>query len=1081
MKQALIKDTIREIRKSLGRFFSIFMIVAIGVAFFGGIKASIPDMKYTADQYFDDYHLQDIQVLSTMGLTEEDIEAIKQVDGVEGVFATNSIEAITQNKTSSLVLKVHGMPSNQEEDNLNYINRLRLVEGRLPKQSGECVIEQGKMFENNLKIGDTIQLDSGTSTPITDTLATDTFTIVGTVFSPNYLSYEKGTASIGKGEIDSFLMILQEDFIVDYYSEALITVENAREINSYTDAYFEITDPVKEALESIGTDQSTVRFEEIKTEAQKEIDEGYEEYEKGKQAYEQGIEEGKKKLEEAHIQLLVGEATLQSQKQQMETLLTTGKTELETVKQQLELAQKKYEESLEKLEGVQPKLEEQIQEAKEQLQALEDEIQELDEKIKECETKLENPSLSDTERLLIQQEKLRYEAMRATKATMLQYQQTMLESLTQQLNQAKQVVDTAKQQMEQLSSFIQEKSSEIDAAIVSSQQEIEQAQQQIEAGKQQYETGLLELEKQEQLGKEELEIAKEKLEKAQYELDHVEEPQWYVLDRNSHYSYRDYESVTERMDGIAKVFPLFFLLVAALVCLTTMTRMVDEQRGTIGTLKALGYGKGAIAMKYILYAAIASIGGSIFGCIVGMLLFPYVIFNAWNIMYTLPQLQYTLQLPLAFASSLAVSSVTILAAVFACYKELVETPSLLMRPKAPKVGKKILLERIPWLWNRFNFTLKVTARNLFRYKKRFFMTVIGISGCTALLVAGFGIRNSINDVVNLQFNEIQNYDMQVTLKDDLTLTEIDEIETLLQEQDNVEDLLGIHEMNVTATHDGEDSAIMVIVPSDVQRFEEFITTRTRTAHDEVKLDNEGVILSEKLANNFKVGIGDTFTFTDKDDITREVTVSGICENYVSHYMYMSPTYYKQIFKLREIDNGYMVKLKDTSDAGQEQLGNTLLKEDGVTSVSFFNGIAESFDDTIQSLNIVIVVLIAAAGMLAFVVLYNLTNVNISERIREIATIKVLGFYDKEVSSYVYRENIMLTIIGALCGLMLGIWLHGMIMNLAEMENVMFGRNIYFLSFVYAFVITLLFAGIVNAFMYRKLKNVPMVESLKSVE
>lgn len=1057
------------------------MIVAIGVAFFAGIKASIPDMQYTADQYFDDYNLQDIQVVSTMGLTKDDVEAINKIENIEGIFATNTVEALVQDGTSSLVLKVHGMPLEKQSENPNYINQARLIEGRLPEKSGECVIEHAKMFSNNLQIGDKITLQSGTKDAIKDTLKNDTYTIVGTVYNPNYLSYEKGTASIGKGEIDYYIMIPQEDFIVDYYTEVLLTVKNAKQYNSYQEDYFTITDPVKNALETLGVDQAAIRYETIRLEAQNKIDEGYQQYEDGKKAYEDGIKEAESKLNTAQIELIVGETTIKSQEEQLNGLLAAFESELASAKEQLEQANQVYEENLAKIEALRPEVEKRMEELEEELAGLEEETASIQKEIDACEEQLKDPNLSESERKLIEEKKRVLEANKRMNETLITYRESLIDACYEQIRIAEEILNASKQQINDIQTKIDEKTSELETTIQEKKQQLADAKVQLEEGRKQYEAGVIELEKNKIIGKEELEIAKEKLDKAQYELDNVEQPQWYVLDRNMHYSYRDYESVTQRMDGIAAVFPVFFLLVAALVCLTTMTRMVDEQRGVIGTLKALGYGKFDIAMKYIMYAAIASIGGSIFGCLVGMRLFPYVIFNAWNIMYTLPELSYELQLGLALKASAAVSSVTILAAVFACYKELIETPALLMRPKAPKVGKKIILEKIPFIWNRFNFTLKVTARNLFRYKKRFFMTVIGISGCTALLVAGFGIRNSVSDVVGLQYGEIQKYDMQISFSKDLALSDSEKEKEFILKQANVEEAMAITSMNLTSTLNHEDSTINLVVPNDVQRFEDFVTLRTRNKKEEVKLENDGAVISEKLAKNYGISIGDSFTFKDPDGIEREVVINGICENYVGHVMYMTPVYYKEIFHIRQLDTGMIAKLKDTSDLAQEQLGNEVLKHDNITSVSFFNGIAETFDETINSLNIVIVVLISAAGMLAFVVLYNLTNVNISERIREIATIKVLGFYDKEVSSYVYRENVILTIIGAFCGLLLGIWLHGMIMNLAEMENIMFGRNIYFISYVYSFLITLVFAAIVNAFMYRKLKNVPMVESLKSVE
>ena len=495
----------------------------------------------------------------------------------------------------------------------------------------------------------------------------------------------------------------------------------------------------------------------------------------------------------------------------------------------------------------------------------------------------------------------------------------------------------------------------------------------------------------------------------------------------------------------------------------------------------MGYGKGAIALKYLLYAFIAGVVGSILGCALGMWIFPTVIFSAWNLMYNLPSLQFVFQPGLMFTASALVIGVTMLAAFAAVYKELMEVPSQLMRPKAPKIGKKILLERFPALWSRFSFTWKVTARNIFRYKKRFFMTVVGIAGCSALLVAGFGIQDSISDIVDKQYEEILNYDALISFESDVTMLEKDDFLRRLENDDRMESVIGVEQLAVTVDNNGEDSSVSVVVPNDVNEFASFTTLRHRGSEEAVALGDDGALISEKLAMNLGIGSGDTITIKDGDGVERDIKIADVVENYVGHYLYLSPSYFREVFAERQSDTAVLAKTTSTDADFETALGEDLMSEEIVSSVTFYSGLASTFDDTISSLNFIVVVLVIAAGLLAFVVLYNLTNVNISERIREIATIKVLGFYDNEVSSYVFRETIFLTIIGALAGLVLGIGLHKIIMSLAEMESVMFGRNIDAISYVISFAITMLFGMIVNLVMYRKLKRVQMVESLKSVE
>ena len=543
----------------------------------------------------------------------------------------------------------------------------------------------------------------------------------------------------------------------------------------------------------------------------------------------------------------------------------------------------------------------------------------------------------------------------------------------------------------------------------------------------------------------------------------------------------DYGASANKIGDIANVFPVFFFLVAALVCLTTMTRMVDEQRGNIGTLKALGYSKLSISSKYIVYAAVASTLGALVGLAIGVVLFPTVIFYAWGIMYTVPKVKLLLDLPLSIISILVAVSVTTLAAVLACYKELIETPSLLMRPKAPKEGKRIFLERISFIWKRMNFTEKVTARNIFRYKKRFFMTVIGISGCTALLLAGFGIKDSISTIASKQFGEIIKYDSQVSIDKDSTLTEKEDLFDKYKNDSRVEDISEMSTFNSKAIDDGEDKSVKLIVPKNISEFKDFISLRERSSQKEIQLDNNGVVITEKLSKSLGVKKGDKITIENEDGDRKEVEVSAISEMYVDHYVFMSPEYYKSTFGVTNEINALALKLNDTSTKVEEVLGTELMDNDIVKSVSFYSGLVNNFDNMISSLNIVVIVLIVSAGALAFVVLYNLTNVNVSERLREIATIKVLGFYDNEVSAYVYRENLVLTAIGSIVGLALGTILHRFIMITVEFDAMMFGRNINILSYLIAVVITMGFAILVNLVMYKKLKKIPMVESLKSVE
>ncbi len=1087
MKSALLKDTLREVKKSLGRFLSILAIVAIGVAFFAGVKAAVPDMKHTADQYFDDYKLEDMQLISTIGFTQDDVDAIKAVDGVEGVMAVHNMNALTIVDKRQLVLAVHGLPADLSADNPDYLNQANLLAGRLPKHSGECLIEQGKIgSEINVKIGDTIQLTSGTNVDISETLKTDTYKVVGITLSPYYLSYQKGTTNIGSGTINNFMLIPDADFKSEYFTELNVSVKGARSLNSYDDAYFDMIKPVKQRIKALSKDRIDMRKEEIRSKAEAEINKQEQLYTANKNTFDTRIQDAETKLEDTRIKLKSSKDEIIRQRSTLETTYQQNLKEITSGETQLKANMEQYNASKQALDDrfqneIQPKL---IQ-LQSKLGQNQEAYHKIIDAINNTKVSLENAKAENPpDEAKIKELEKQLEDYQNTSKVMekdIGDLQNQIAGLGKTYHDAKAKLDGIKAQLDAASSALQTSRNQLEQGKAEASAELDAAEAQVKSGWKQYKSAKGKLLDEKTLGQQELNNAREKLNNAKSSIDELAAPKWYVLDLHSHYSYMDYGSAADRMDAIAKVFPVFFFVVAALVCLTTMTRMVDEQREAIGTLKALGYSRGAIASKYVAYAAAASIIGSIVGCVVGMIVFPTVIFNAWGLMYSLPPVKLTVQMPLAMLTTAIAVVVTTAAAFMAVYKELVETPALLMRPKAPKNGKKIMLERVTFLWKHFSFTEKVTARNIFRYKKRFLMTVIGISGCTALLLAGFGIRDSISQVVSKQYGSIFKYDLSITLNSGLSLYQKHEALIDLQKDKRIQGIMPIAQYNGNIQDGNQDAAITLVIPSDVKQYRTFTSLHERTSQKELSLSDHGAIITEKIASKLHVGAGDTIQVDNGSGSKRKVKIIGVVENYIDHYLYMSPKYYREIFKAPASDNVLIADLKDDRKTIENAVGQDLVKRDDVSSVVFFTGMAESFNDTISSLNIVTVVLVISAGLLAFVVLYNLTNVNVSERLREIATIKVLGFYDKEVSAYVYRENILLTCIGAGTGLLLGILLHRIIMSVAEMDTVMFGRNIEPLSFLYSVLITIGFALIVNIAMYPKLKKIPMVESLKSVE
>ena len=801
--KSINKDIFREIKNSKGRFISILAIVALGVAFFAGVKTASTVMKHSADTYYDNNNMYDIKVTSQNGLTNSDINKIKNISSVDKIHGTYSLEALTtkENKESEVI--IHGININSVKDKSkkDNVNAPTLIKGRYPKNNNECLIGVSSFGKSNYKLGSNINFYLNENNKINYFLKNTKYKVVGIVKIPLYLSYSIGTCNIGDGNLDSYVLISDEEFNYNVYTEAYVTCNKTKELDSYENKYFKEVNKTKDKIkDSLGSN-------------------------------------------------------------------------------------------------------------------------------------------------------------------------------------------------------------------------------------------------------------------------------YYILDRKSNYSYEDYRGAADKIDAIAKVFPIFFLLVAALVCLTTMTRMIDEERGNIGLLKALGYSKLKISSKYLLYSLLASTLGSLIGLIIGLILFPTVIYNAWGIMYTIIPVQLTIKPSVAIFTVLLFILITTLSSIAACYKDLTETPCLLMRPKAPKEGKKIFLERIKFIWNNLSFSRKVTARNLFRYKKRLSMTIVGIAGCGALLLAGFGIKNSISQVAEVQYKEIFKYDLRANIIDY-------KVNNIYKKDSRVKDSTMVNYLNGEVKYKDIKKDVSCIIPSNNKEFKEFYSLRKRGSNIEKTLKNNEVIITEKLGKDLKVKVGDYIKVNINKRESKKVKITAIVENYIGHIVYMNKKTYNNLFGSESVNNTLLIKKVKNNN---KSLVKDLVKEKNINYVVDYSTFQENFNKIISSLNYVIIVLIISAGALSFIVLYNLTNVNISERVREIATIKVLGFYDNEVSMYVFRENIVLTLLGAVLGLVLGIGLHRFIMVNIDLENIMFGRNIKFISFLYAFLITNIFAFIVNFVMKKKLKKIPMVESLKSIE
>ena len=1079
MPATYLKDIFREIKISLGRFLSILCIVAIGVAFFAGIKASAPDMKNSADTYFDKYNVQDIQIYSTIGLTKKDVAAINKIKGVKSVQPSFSMDTLSQIDSTQMVIKVISYGIDQK------MNKIRVVEGRMPERENECLVEASSATNKlygTFHIGDTIKLQSGTDEALSKSLKHTKFKIVGTCYNPNYLSYEKGSSNIGSGTVNSFIYIQNTNVLKDYYTEVDVCVKGAKNLDCYSDEYFDVVDPVLKKIKKISNKQIDARIQSY----QSELDEKKQEATDKFKDAENQFNDAQNKIDSGLSEIQSNELKLQNSKDQINQgwneyyanlqLLDNIPTLQNTIAQ-IEESEKKLPELLSQKEQVENGLQ-QIN-AEGDLNTKRTLIQNAIDFIDIALKKLENyPDSSDAETIRIKLNE---------KKELLQGQLSLIDQAIAKKAELEAILPQIQSGIEQIQAGVAKKA-ELQSQLnqlLNAKNELNNAYVSLINGQAQYEDGVSKIEdaknelnksiEQLTLSKAEFNIQKHdalrELSDAQLEIDKME-GKWIVLDRNSHYSYRDYGACADRMDGIAKVFPVFFFLVAALVCMTTMTRMVDEQRNEMGTLKALGYSKLQIASKYIIYALIASILGSILGCSLGMYLFPTVIFNAWNTLYNIDQIKFLFQPGLILLASGSVTGITLLATLYSIYSEFIEMPSQLMRPKAAKAGKKILLERITFIWKRLSFLQKVTARNIFRYKKRFFMTIIGIAGCSALLVAGFGINDSISDIVNQQYNVIYHYDATVSAK-------TSEITSQIKSLKGVKDVYEEDHLAVTTKIENKDISTTVHIISNDKKFKDFCTLFN--GNNEFDLDDSSVLISQKMATKLNKKAGDTIKIKDANNKVIKAKIKGVFTNYVGHHIYASESLYKSWNTNAKTTHIYLIKSKKTTKKFERNLGNKIMNIDGVQSVTFYSSLQKNFKDMIKSISYIVVVLVISAACLAFVVLYNLSNVNISERKREIATIKVLGFTRKEVDAYINRETILLTILGSLIGLGIGIGLHHLIMNLAEMDDIMFGRTINSISYVISFVMTIGFNAIINLCMHKKLNNIQMVESLKAVE
>lgn len=1135
-KTALLKTSIREIKQSPARFLSILGIIFLGVAFFVGIGATGPDMIKSADHYYGKTKLADMSIYSSLGFSAEDKAVLLEEENIQTVNLQYLLDLpLSQKNTVFRFLSLTGKDE---------LNQLHVVEGQLPKATNEILLDSNLSDAKDYQIGDTFEI-LAKDDPENQLKEHEFKIVGFAQSPEFIDNSKRGNTNVGNGSISAFAYLLPEAFQMDAYSRMLISFDDLRTEVAYSQNYVDLMNKNKAQVTSLLAPRKQGRLDEIREKALKELNDNQREIDEANAQIEEGakqlndalktLEAGKKELEagqqtfdsemanaEAQIryqrdQLVSAQAELDQQRATLESqqqALNQQSKELTAAEEQLEplLAQKAtLEASLAQLEGVQqqygelvvlldgfaevpeeaqPSAIEAIKSTASALSAQLSASPELSGAFGTFAAEVTVENIAETQTVirsagdLIEQQRLEVQQSLTTLAA----QQQELAAARQALVAGQAQIDAGRDALAQGQAEIDRGFEQLNQGEQTLAEQRQQGQSELDAARQEFETGQEAYEKEAQAFQKlqdetlpDLKAAQRRIDQEREKLDELEPATFTLLLRDDNPGYLEYEENANRISSIATVFPTIFFLIAALVSLTTMGRMIEEKRTEIGTYKALGYKNSEVSLKFIIYSLTAGLTGTLLGLLVGFYLFPTIIINAYGQLYNMTEFPTPWYLSYSLIGLAVGLFCTVGISMIVLRVDLMSSPATLLRPKAPKAGKTILLERIQPLWRRLNFNQKVTMRNLFRYKSRMFMTVFGIAGCTAMILTGFGLKNSISDIVPIQFNEVWRYQGIVTFDEEASTQAMEEYQAAVSQLDLLSATLGMTSENLTVAQTGKASQeVTVYVPENPAELSDFVSFTDRKTGEVYALGDNGVIINEKLAKLFQLAIGDTIELKNGDNEIFEVTISGITENYVGHFAYFSPTYYEEIFGEIPTYNSELLLFSEALTKEQEnQIANDLMKQDRVLNVTFLSDSSTALDDTTEILNIVVWLLIISAGLLAFIVLYNLNNINISERIRELSTIKVLGFYNKEVTMYIYRENIFLTLFGIIAGLFLGRILHGYVLATVELDMLMFSPEIHLFSYLYSSLITLFFTIIVGFVMYQKLKHVDMIEALKS--
>lgn len=1065
MKRALLKDSLKEIKNTYKRFISILLMAFLGVGFFVGLRASSPDMVYTIDKYFDNQNVYDIKILSTLGLTDEDITKLSDIESVNNVYGEYSEDILINFEDTEMVTKVLS---------IDEVNEVYLLEGRKPQRSNECLVENSFCVRTGKKIGDTILIEKDEDSIIKETEVT----IVGTMNSPLYVSRQRDTSKLGSGKVSYNMYLPKESFDSEIYTEIYITLANTKEMLANSKEYKDAVQEVEDKIEIIKEERQNARYEEVKKEAEDKLQDAKDKLEEEKLNAQTKIKEAEDEIKTGENSLQTAQNTLNNKKKETNEQFEQAQTKLQKAKDEIKVQEANLPEQEKEANNQITALEEQKQDLQTNLDSLNTNITNLEKQYNQIVETLKDASLTQEQIAILQAQKLQLEQTLSTLKGQKEQVVAGILQIENGINTINTKLQEGKAKLEQAKIEIEKQETELNQAKQTANKEFQSAQNTINSSKDELEEGKQELEKNKVEFEEKIKDAQKEISDAEEKIKEIEHPTWYILGRNSNSGYNGFMQDTKSIENLGKVFPIVFFVIATLISLTSMTRMVEEQRVQIGTMKALGYNKIQITSKYLLYASLACIIGGSIGMLIGCASLPRIIWMMYSMMYEIPNFVAEFNLYYA-ALGLGLASICIIGAtLYTATNVLGETPSELMRPKAPKPGKRVLLERIPFIWKHLSFTRKVTVRNIFRYKKRFLMTIIGIAGCTALILTGFGIKDSISAILPNQYQKVYEYDMQINLKSGIEEASIQEFISNLEQKEEINKVVETYMTSGTLINGENEEAVQIIVPKD-ERIEEVINFADSKTKEKVNLEEGKIAITDKVAELLDVKKGDTITLKDADNIEKQIEISDVLENYIYHYVYMPKELYEELYG--DYTNNVLFTQNNIEKSNEEDLSKELLREENVNSISLNSSIENVMGDMMNSLNYVVVILIVSAGLLAFVVLYNLSNVNISERIRELATIKVLGFYDKEVYEYVSRETVILTAIGIVLGLIGGYFLSFFIIKTCEINVLRFGKEITPLSYLYAIIITLIFTMIVNVVTYFSLKKIDMIESLKSIE